>query len=905
MIYIKFGPWGEIMMKARCLYYLPLLFIVGATSPVNASPPETVIITTSNTEGVAPLGVHFDVSSVEFNGQVQDPIRDLGYRWNFGDDNGKTWSTNQESKNSDEGFIAAHLFETPGTYEVSVEVSSLDNTFDAIEKTVNITVLDPDEIYPGDNTICFSMEGNFDGCPTGAQQVQLAGDASVIVNMVNAEKFSGLVHKEQRVWNTYKEFVDGFERVDSFEYVDYDEVWDCRSEAMNNKETLMSTAQIKTYLGESKRLLFARGEKFHFYDSLILNNANGSTVGAYGECTGSSAGLCENAPKIEFLAASSSSDMIIIDDQSTAIPQNTDIRISDLSMSRMCGDRNRAINLYDNVSQVMLNRLDITEFDSAIVGRTYGQRAPHDVIGIFNSKFGRMGRGSGIAIEPDNDECNAVEQPHWYSSDGHTPNTSWETEWGVYRSKVEALAENPNCKGGGYNIAYLPAHRHMIMGNTLYDAVTKRAEHILRVSLAHKSLFSHNIFDGPSPNKHAFKLHNMGDCKKSKDPVKDCADNPVQSAENYPTSWVYIHKNLFISNTDIVVNIGPGTSKVGERVNNILFESNQVEASGGLNQVAVNLSGYDSILRNNRFLQLFEEGINNDRSNWNAVVIDQPKYEEDLADNNWVIGNTAKINGSSDFVRLNAGTNGAKIKNNRMCSAESPGFVDLNDSTVSYTAENNFWDCTQPIVHLNFDDESNLALDSVSNIARTVNGEAGFQAGVVNTAASFSAVGDEIILPDPMSSVDDTEEFTVMAWVNVVNFSSGGEVFGRPRVNRQGDVSLGFDAEGKALIYINSVHIYPGIVLQENEWAHLAITFNQASNSAKVYLEGVLKYSHTFPENTNFLFNTGQEFRLGVGQWRSGSKHFSGGVDEFRLYDEELPENVIFQRYQRELIQNN
>jgi len=897
------------MEKIRSIYYLPLLIALGAVGTVNASLPEIVDITTSNTTGVAPLGVHFDVSRVEFNGQLQDPLRDISYRWHFGDESGQRWSTNEVPKNTDEGFIAAHLYEIPGTYEVRVVVSSLNKTFDPIEKTLSITVLDPDIAYSGDNTICFSVTNNFVGCPVGAQQIELMGNASAIEGLVESGKFMGKVLDDKRVWNTYLEYVTGNDHDKSFEYVTYDDEWSCVDEAQSFKDTLMSSQQVKTFASENKRLLFARGEIFRFYDTLKLDSFNGSTIGAFGQCDETQDGFCSNAPKLDFLAQSSTTDMFVIEDTSTVVPQNTDIRISDLSISRICGDKNRAINLYGNVSQVVLNRLDITELDSAIVGRTYGQKKPHDVIGIFNSKFGRLGSGTGVEIDPEDETCDMPPIPEWHDEDGQTPNPNWTNLWGEYKENIKLLAENPDCEGGGYNMAYLPSHRHMLMGNIMYDARTKRAEHIIRVSLAHKSLFSHNIFDDPSPNKHALKLHNMGDCEliihedDEGNQFNDCVYNPVQSATMYPTSDVLIHKNFFKANTDIVVNIGPGTSKVGEQVNNILFDSNRIEASGGENQVALVLSSHHSTVSNNQFVQTFDEGEGeaSERSHWNAVVIGQARNEPAYADNNWVVGNIAYINGSSDFVGLNAESNGANIQYNRMCSGDAPSFVDLNDPTVTYTAGNNYWDCTQPDIHLSFDDATAPSLDNVSGTLAEVNGGPVLQVGGVNTAMSFNSVGDEIIIPDPMSEVDNTEAFSLMTWINVADFSTGGEAFGRPRVGRQGDVSLSFDTEGRAIFYLNSLHFQPGITLSTNEWAHLALTFNLKSRLAKIYLNGSVVYEYAVPESSDLFFSTGQEFRLGVGQWRSGSKHFSGSLDEFRFYNTELSAEVISQQVQLEL----
>jgi hypothetical protein len=65
------------------------------------------------------------------------------------------------------GPVASHLFETPGTYTVTIQVN--DNTY-STAKTVQIVVQDPDVVFAA-NTVCFSGTGNFVGCPSGGAQV--------------------------------------------------------------------------------------------------------------------------------------------------------------------------------------------------------------------------------------------------------------------------------------------------------------------------------------------------------------------------------------------------------------------------------------------------------------------------------------------------------------------------------------------------------------------------------------------------------------------------------------------------------------------------------------------------------------------------------------------------------------
>ncbi|WDE11305.1 LamG-like jellyroll fold domain-containing protein [Thalassomonas haliotis] len=883
-------------------------FLFSNTPVAYAAHIESVALISSRVSGPAPLAVHFDASEVILNGRPLDAIREVNYSWDFGDEKGQRWRTNQQAKNSDSGFVAGHLFETPGHYQVSVEITSKNGAFEPLVKSVVIEVGDADEIYAGENTVCFSMAGDFTACPENAQQVRLI-PGSDIAGLLSEGKFRGSMQKQQRLWNPYKEYALEYEHNSTFEYLDYQQQWDCRLEAEAHKELLISAQQIAPFINSNKRLLFHRGESFTFYDSLYLSNFNGGRLGAFGACSVNSQGRCDNAPVLQMLAAERYSDLLILADGST------DIAVSDLAMTQVCADASRAINLYGSVNRVTFNKLEIEKFDTAVIGRTYGQRVPHDVIGIFNSKFEKLGAGNAEVYDPEDLTCESPAVPDWHNGDKKTAldESDWALRWQDYQARVLASLANPRCKSGG-NIAYLPAHRHMILGSEMQDAATRRAEHVLRMPLAFKSVIAHNIFAQPSPNKHALKLHNQGDCLV----LNDCDVNPVQSAENYPTAWVLIRENLFKADTDIVVNLGPGTSKVGEQVSHILFAGNRVEAGGSQNQFALVLSGHDSIVENNLLVQKYPT------TSWVGVSVAKGRNEPEHAGNNRVNNNRAEVNGSLALVRLGEDSDGAVVSNNQVCAPGQVNFVDVIVPDVAYQAENNLADCsglsfepdngggssgadgvdghhfTAPLFHLNFDNGANPAMDVMAKVSAEAKGNIDLVAGVVGRAAAFDELSDEILIPDPMANIDNTGQFSLMFWLKASDFGSGGEAFGRPRLNRQGDVSLTLGEEGEVLFYLNAKHINPGIRLPQQEWSHLALTFDRAQRLAKVYLNGEERYQYHFPDSTEFFFNTSQEFRLGVGQWRSASSYFSGLLDEFKFYQQSLSADEIGQEFQAE-----
>jgi PKD repeat protein len=114
----------------------------------------------------APLAVMFrtDISDADF----------LVWHceWNFGDDDNAEWASSFHAsgsplrkKNRAIGPIAAHVYESPGTYTVNVTCADGSDTG---TDQATIIVDDPDAVFPGANTVCASPAGNFAGCPPGA-----------------------------------------------------------------------------------------------------------------------------------------------------------------------------------------------------------------------------------------------------------------------------------------------------------------------------------------------------------------------------------------------------------------------------------------------------------------------------------------------------------------------------------------------------------------------------------------------------------------------------------------------------------------------------------------------------------------------------------------------------------------
>ncbi len=158
---------------------------VSANSSVSGSQNSNAVtpsLIASRTSGPAPLAVHFDaVGTTSTN--VLDPFRQCLYTFDYGDPASGTWAhgnPSYNSKNSDVGGpLGAHVFETPGTYVVTVTVN---DGVGSSSTTVTITVNDPDTFFAGADTICVNDSGTNDGLgPSGCVYASAAPTGAAAV----------------------------------------------------------------------------------------------------------------------------------------------------------------------------------------------------------------------------------------------------------------------------------------------------------------------------------------------------------------------------------------------------------------------------------------------------------------------------------------------------------------------------------------------------------------------------------------------------------------------------------------------------------------------------------------------------------------------------------------------------
>lgn len=156
----------------------------GSVTDAGADEPEedagtsggTLTLNANRREGVAPFGCMFTAEAGEMD--IERPFHDVRYRWTFDDAGEHTRLADDlpwgRDRNVGYGPITAHTFERAGTYTVRCEATDGAVTATA---TIEVTVYDADDVYPGAQTLCVSPSGDFAGVPLGAQTAATVQEA--------------------------------------------------------------------------------------------------------------------------------------------------------------------------------------------------------------------------------------------------------------------------------------------------------------------------------------------------------------------------------------------------------------------------------------------------------------------------------------------------------------------------------------------------------------------------------------------------------------------------------------------------------------------------------------------------------------------------------------------------------
>ncbi len=178
------GAGGTASQSATVTVAGGVCLTTGATSAISLPS-----VNASRLSGVAPLSVFFDAMGTTASATTR-PFHDLEYRWDFGDPlgspvSGTKWNRGSRAgvslRNEATGAVAAHVYETPGTYTVALNVTDGTNTVS--NSCTQILVQDPNVIFALTNTICVGATSTptagSGGCPAGANTAQQPNFATI------------------------------------------------------------------------------------------------------------------------------------------------------------------------------------------------------------------------------------------------------------------------------------------------------------------------------------------------------------------------------------------------------------------------------------------------------------------------------------------------------------------------------------------------------------------------------------------------------------------------------------------------------------------------------------------------------------------------------------------------------
>jgi hypothetical protein len=126
------------------------VWTIAVSMSVSTSPGGTMTAA-NRASGVAPLAVVFDavrgtsgVAAPPLTGSRRD-YASYHYAWSFGESAAANWTHSGKSKNEAIGYVAAHVFENPGSYRVTLNVTDPSGSVRSYEQT--ITVQDPEIVF--------------------------------------------------------------------------------------------------------------------------------------------------------------------------------------------------------------------------------------------------------------------------------------------------------------------------------------------------------------------------------------------------------------------------------------------------------------------------------------------------------------------------------------------------------------------------------------------------------------------------------------------------------------------------------------------------------------------------------------------------------------------------------------
>ncbi|MDN3665466.1 LamG-like jellyroll fold domain-containing protein [Algibacter miyuki] len=143
--------------------------------------------------------------------------------------------------------------------------------------------------------------------------------------------------------------------------------------------------------------------------------------------------------------------------------------------------------------------------------------------------------------------------------------------------------------------------------------------------------------------------------------------------------------------------------------------------------------------------------------------------------------------------------------------------------------------------------------------------------------------------------INSWQETSLMVWINIADLSNGIQF-----IAGQNIFNLQLNADKSISAYANNQTITSNDILNNNQWYHIAATFN--ANTFNLYINGVLNAS--LINTSGSLDADTSYFILGKNQI-SDSQYFQGYMDELRVFNKALTSNELQKIIFQEIENNN
>jgi len=137
-----------------------------------------------------------------------------------------------------------------------------------------------------------------------------------------------------------------------------------------------------------------------------------------------------------------------------------------------------------------------------------------------------------------------------------------------------------------------------------------------------------------------------------------------------------------------------------------------------------------------------------------------------------------------------------------------------------------------------------------------------------------------------------TNEMTIDCWMNPSNIS-GTKGLLTQNGTSSGAFQLQLDGANVIFVFQGQLPKTANYTFKANQWAHLAMVFNQSTNNVKFYVNGTRVNTESYSS-----VGTIASAAIKIGSWEGTSRFFAGSIGSIRVYSSALIDNQINSNYQ-------